>query len=173
MHLVKQAQGLGLPILSMEWILESDEAKDKQDESVYLRGSIGTSQTQKNEQENGKVKKRGRAAEVKDESPEVKDEEENDRGRKRVRAAIVKDESPEIKDEEENDKGKRRPRASPVKDESLKVEDDVKNEDDESPPAKKQKDGQKAKSRSINIPVDEGCPLQGESLGGGRDRHRL
>ena len=173
MYSVKQAQGYGLPILSMEWLLESDEAKYKQDESEYLFSSIIASDTERDDQENGKVKKHDRAAKVKDESPEVEDEEENDRAKKRGRALKVKDESPEVKDEEGNDKAKKRGRAPKVKDESLKVEDDVKNEDDEYPPAKRQKDGQKARSKNVNIPVDEGCPLQGEPLRGRRDCHRL
>ena len=173
MYSVKQAQGYGLPILSMEWLLESDEAKYKQDESEYLFSSIIVSDTERDDQENGKVKKHDRAAEVKDESPEVEDEEENDRVKKRGRALKVKDESPEVTDEEENDKVKKRGRAPNVKDESLKVEDEVKNEDDEYPPAKRQKDDQKARSKNVNLPVDEGCPLQGEPLGGRRDCHRL
>ena len=166
MHSVKQAEGMGLPIVGVEWLLDSVNAKQKKDESQYLFGSPGTSDTRKNGEAKSKVKKRGRDAEVKDESPEVEDEEETGNVKKRSRAVMVKDESPRVNDEEENDNSKRRRRASQVKDESLTVEDDVKNEDDESPPRKKQKDGQKARSKSVNIPVDEGCPLQGEPVGG-------
>lgn len=33
---------------------------------------------------------------------------------------------------------------------------------DQQPPKKKQKDGQKAKSKALSVPVDEVCPLKGE-----------
>ncbi|MCJ1473966.1 hypothetical protein MMC13_002622 [Lambiella insularis] len=55
-------------------------------------------------------------------------------------------------------KGKKRGRNGKGKEESPDVE-----ETSSPPPAKKQKDGQKAKSGNLNIPVDEGCGLGGSS----------
>ena len=65
---------------------------------------------------------------------------------------MVDADSAALKDE---DKGKKRSRNG--KDKAVSPESE---EEEQQPPAKKQKDGQTAKSRSLNIPVDEGCNLQ-------------
>lgn len=51
------------------------------------------------------------------------------------------------------DKGKKRGRSAKVKSESPL------DEEEEEPPQKKFKDGQKARSDSVVVPIDEGCNL--------------
>ena len=87
--------------MSLEWLLDSVEAKKKVKEAQYLMANV----------------------------PEPKD---NTKGKKRARADSAEDDKP----------------SQPLND-----------DDREEPPAKKIKDGQKAKSGSIQIPLDEGCPL--------------
>ena len=89
--------------MSIEWLLDSVEAKKKVKEAKYLMASMADSKVQ------SKGKKRGRADSADDQKP------------------------------------------------SKASDDDGKQQ----PPAKKQKDGQKAKSGSLQIPVDEGCSLAG------------
>lgn len=81
-------------------------------------------------------------------------------------SATVKDEDVEdedVKDEDvkddkvkKSDAGKKRTRNGKVK--AASPESDG---EEQKPPAKKQKDSQKAKSGNLNIPIDEGCNLQG------------
>ena len=71
-------------------------------------------------------------------------------------AAAKSDSTVTIKNE---DKGRKRTR-----EESIKEEHSDGDEADALPAAKKQKDGQKNKSKSLNIPVDVGCSLAGPKL---------
>lgn len=97
---VKQAGDVSnLKIVSLEWLLDSVEAKKKVKETQYLVTNM----------------------------PGSKDVS---RGQKRARAESAEDDKP-----------------APTSNDGNKQE----------PPAKKQKDGQKAKSRSIRIPIYEGC----------------
>ena len=57
----------------------------------------------------------------------------------------------------DNSNGKKRAHAESVEDNKQSQATDGNNEQE--PPAKKQKDGQKVKSESVRIPIDEGCPL--------------
>ncbi|KAL9116416.1 MAG: hypothetical protein Q9187_007060, partial [Circinaria calcarea] len=76
-------------------------------------------------------------------------------------ATAVKDD--DVEDEDVNDKAaqdsktsKKRARNGKVKGASPECD-----EEEQKPPAKKQKDSQKAKSTNLNIPIDEGCNLKG------------
>lgn len=100
--LVKQASDRpNTKIVSLEWLLDSVEAKKKVKETQYLVAA----------------------------TPKSKD---ITNGKKRARAESVGNDKP-----------------------SQALDGNNKQE----PPAKKQKHGQKAKSESIRIPIDEGCPL--------------
>ncbi|SLM34132.1 poly-ribose polymerase [Lasallia pustulata] len=99
---VKQASDRpNTKIVSLEWLLDSVEAKKKVKETQYLVAA----------------------------TPKSKD---ITNGKKRARAESVGNDKP-----------------------SQALDGNNKQE----PPAKKQKHGQKAKSESIRIPIDEGCPL--------------
>ena len=73
----------------------------------------------------------------------------------------VEDEDVKVEDAKDDnvkkgDTGKKRTRNGKVK--AASPESD---EEEPKPPAKKQKDSQKAKSSNLNIPIDEGCSLLG------------
>lgn len=87
--------------MSLEWLLDSVEAKKKVSEIQYSMTNMPGSKDDSN-------------------------------GKKRARAESAEDDKP-----------------APTSNDGKKQE----------PPAKKQKDGQKAKSGSVRIPIDEGCQL--------------
>lgn len=91
--------------MSLEWLLDSVEAKKKVEETQYLMTNMP-------------------------------DSKNDSKGKKRARTNSAEEDKP-----------------------TLTSNDDNKQE----PPAKKQKDGQKAKSGSIRIPIDEGCTVDRKS----------
>ena len=83
-------------------------------------------------------------------------------------SAAVKDEDVEdedVKDEDAKDDGVKKVDTSKKRSRNGKVKaaSPESDEEEQKPPAKKQKDTQKAKSRNLNIPIDEGCSLKGQS----------
>lgn len=61
-----------------------------------------------------------------------------------------------LADKKNDSKGKKRTRSGKLKEESPDAKDST-----SPPPAKKQKDGQKARSENVIVPIDEGCTLKG------------
>ena len=127
---MKQAEALIVPILSLDWLIDSNNASKKEDEAQYLMNEVDTS------------------------VPDIKDEDEAEDGAEDEHDGKANGKANATKTQ---DKGKKRGRNSKVKEESPEADEEA------PPPAKKQKDGQKAKSKALNIPVDEGCALQGKS----------
>ncbi|MCJ1379278.1 hypothetical protein MMC17_002379 [Xylographa soralifera] len=136
---VKQAAEYpDIKIVSLDWLLESIKAQSKVDEESYLVAKSDTTMTKSDP-----TMTKSDITLTKSDSTVKKSES----------AATKPDSVVAIKNE---DKGKKRTR-----DESIKEEHSDADEADALPVAKKQKDGQKVKSKSLNIPVDEGCSLAG------------
>lgn len=78
-------------------------------------------------------------------------------------ATAVKDD--DVEDEDLNDKGTQHGKTSKkrTRNGTVKAASPESDEEEQKPPAKKQKDSQKAKSTNLNIPIDEGCNLKGSS----------
>ncbi|KAI9812723.1 MAG: hypothetical protein M1827_004479 [Pycnora praestabilis] len=130
-----------IKVVNIDWLLDSVNEKKKLSEASYLLGKPdpkGSSSAITKKSTKGKGTVKSEDSEVEDQgdvaamSPEPK-------GKKRGRGGVS---------------------SSKVKEEKVKGESpDI--DQEEQPPAKKQKDGQKAKSSSLAVPLDEGCPLAG------------
>ena len=186
-YLVESAlKNKSIKIVNIEWLNKAFGAKTKPAEKAYLLSSSST----KADATDGAGKKRGRGKAAKDEpeDEDEDDEEEEDKKpapKKRGRAAKPKSEEPEEDDDsakpapknrgrvavkvkseepdEEDDKKpapKKRGRAAKVKDEPKDEPDEIEEEEEE-PESKDFKDGQKASSKNINVPVDEMFSMAG------------
>ena len=175
-----------IKIVSLDWLNKAFSAKTKPSEKSYLMDSSPS----KDDSKPPAGKKRGRAAkpdaddaeEIDDEDEEkpapkkrgrsaaatkVKSEEpeEDAKPKKKGRVAVkVKAEEPE--DDEEEDKKKKKPakkagRTAKVKAEPKEEEEDEEEKEEGEVEGKVFKDGQKASSKNLNVPVDEGCNLGG------------
>ncbi|KAH0544608.1 hypothetical protein FGG08_001257 [Glutinoglossum americanum] len=144
----KQAQDIpDLKVVSLDWLLESVQNKQLESEASYALGAskasvsrqgVGVPPKSTGVDSNTNPKTRDATANASSSVAKVDDKiditnKTSSKGRKRTRKA-----------------------ATPVSDNSA----DGAAEDNE-PAAKKFKDGQKAKSTSLSIPVDEGCHLFG------------
>ena len=141
--LVKQAAGFpDIKIVGIDWLLSSIDSGCRVDETKYLMDTPDSPTAQKqdttkkkdNTKKENSIKKEDN---IEDEGTSKKDDTVEDKAtsKKRGRNGKAKLASPESDEEKE-------------------------------PPTKKHKetrvDGQRAKSRAVNIPIDEGCQLQGE-----------
>ncbi|KAI9772671.1 MAG: hypothetical protein M1840_000266 [Geoglossum simile] len=142
----KQARDIpGLKVVSLDWLLDSVQNKKLEPEASY---TLGNPNTPTGGQRNDVSSKSARA----DSGANM-----NTRGAKANDTDVPKTGSKTEIINKHSVKGKKRSRKDKVviKDDSA---DDSTAEDNE-PATKKLKDGQKAKSTSLFVPVDEGCQL--------------
>ncbi|MCJ1433535.1 hypothetical protein MMC27_002898 [Xylographa pallens] len=143
---VKQAAEYpDIKLVNLDWLLESIETQSKVDEHSYLMTKsdfTGTKSHSPMTKSDSTVTKSGSTV-----------QKSNSTVTKSDSAAAKSDITTTTKNK---DNGKKRTR-----DERIKEEHADEAETAALPAAKKQKDSQKAKSKSLNIPVDEGCSLAG------------
>ena len=144
---VKQAAEYpNIKVVNLDWILESFERQTKTDEKAYLMTTSDSTVAQADTTVSklDSTIKRLDSTVTKSDSTVMKSDS----------AAAKPDSAATTKN---NDKGKKRTREESIKEEHSDVD-----KADAPPATKKQKDGLKAKAKSLTIPVDEGCSLAGE-----------
>ncbi|KAK3686150.1 poly-ribose polymerase-like protein [Podospora appendiculata] len=175
------ARTIGIPIVSLEWLLKCEEKNARQAEADFVPGAAAPDSDDDepvaaSSQANGtaaipsRTRKRTLPIADADDTDAALPKTKKPRGRK---AAEVKaeeeeeEEEGEVEDEPEpvpeppkKTRG-RKAKAAPVKKEEESEEDEPESEPEPEPVAKVGKalgEGQVAKDKSIQVPLDEGCP---------------
>lgn len=130
--------------MSLDWLLESVQAKKPLPEKSYILGQKAGSQSAQDDTKNGQAKNGDEAKSAASKKRTVKQDEANGNGGA-SKSSTKKEGTKQDEADENGDAAK-----TNGKKRGIKQEDDREDESN-----KKQKDSQKAGFKSLNIPVDE------------------